>query len=91
MKRNRWTRSIERSPTVKRAASSFAAYLAGTLLLMASVFLFLGGLLLVIGVTGSGWQDRARGIALIAGAIAAFAIGRWTTYEYSIQGPSSPD
>ena len=67
------------------------AYLGGTLLLMVSVFLVLAGLLLVVGVTGSGWQDRATGVALMLGGIAAFAAGRWATYEYSIQGPTSPD
>ena len=76
---------------MRTAASLFVVYLAGTLLMIASVFLILGGLLLVVGTIGSGWQGRVTGVGLVIAGTAAFAIGRWTTYQYAVQGPHSSD
>lgn len=83
--KNRWSQDIDRSPRVTTALAGFGAYVLGALLLIVSVWVLVGGLLLVTGTVGSGWQGRLVGVGLTVGGVALFTAGRWLTAQYAVQ------
>ena len=83
--KNRWTRALDRRASTLSAGAMFGLYVAGGVLLIVSVFIVLGGLLLVTGTTGSGWVSRIVGVALIAIAAGLFRFGLWATNQYTVQ------
>ncbi len=83
--KNRLSRALERRPSTSTAFGGFAAYMLGMLLLMASVFVMIAGLVMVVrGALGS-WAGRAVGAGLLLVGAAMFALGRWLSDQYSVQ------
>jgi hypothetical protein len=83
--KNRFTRGLERRPTVGTAASGFGAHIAGMVLLIISVFIMIAGLTMVFGSLGNGWPGRTVGAGLLIGGAAVFVAGRWLLLEYAVQ------
>lgn len=82
---NRWTRALRQRPSTISALAMFGFFIAGSMLVIISSLAALAGLLLVGGAVGSGWGGRLAGIAVLAGAVACFLVGRWATYQFRVQ------
>lgn len=83
--KNRLSRALDRQPTAATAAEGFAAYCFGILLVMASVFVMIAGLAMLVDGAWGGWPGRAAGAGLILGGAAVFAAGRWLLNEFAVQ------
>lgn len=84
--KNRWTRAIDRKATLGTALGGFGAHIAGSLLLIVSVYLTIPGLLFVVGTLGTGgWQHRLLGAGLVTFGAVLFMVGRWTSDQYAVQ------
>ena len=70
--KNRLSQGLERTPTAATAFSGFAAYVFGMLVIMASMFMMIAGLAML--VEG---PSRVMGAGLLCGGAAAFTGGRW--------------
>lgn len=85
MPANRLSLALDRRPTAATAASGFAAYMLGMLLLMVSVFVMIAGLAMLVDGAWGGWQGRAAGIGFLLGGVAVFACGRWLMDQFAVQ------
>ena len=89
--KNRLSRALDRRPTVAAAAEGFATHIFGMLLVMASVFVMIAGLVMSVDGAWGGWQGRAAGVGLLLGGAAVFAGGRWLMDEFAVQRRRRPN
>lgn len=81
---NRWSQGLRRSPSSVTAASLFVAFVGGSLLLIASVFGAIAGLVMVTDAD-AGLGTRIAGGGIVIAAVVVFRIGRWAVREYAVE------
>jgi hypothetical protein len=79
------SQALERRPTAATALGGFAGYVIGMLFVMASTFLMIASLAMLVDGAWGGWPGRAAGSGLTVTGAAIFAAGRWLMEECAVQ------
>jgi len=79
---------MDRRASTLSAGAMFFFSIVGQLLLIVSMFVAMGGLLMVTGTLGHGWEQRIIGIGLVVAATGGFLGGTWATSQFAVQRKS---